>query len=102
MTVLDARPGTTQQELGSARAWTPARWWRCSTSSRRAAWPSAGADPADRRKRSIHLTDEGRSKLMQMRAVAREVGEQSFAALNDEERATLHHLLRKLAGFSDE
>ncbi len=37
-----------------------------------------------------------------MRAVAREVGEQSFAALNDEERATLHHLLRKLAGFSDE
>ena len=59
-------------------------------------------DPADRRKRSIHLTDEGRSKLMQMRAVAREVGEQSFAALNDEERATLHHLLRKLAGFSDE
>src|SRR6478736_2020324 len=72
MTVLDARPGITQQ------------------------------DPADRRKRSIHLTDEGRAQLKQMRAVARQVGEQSFAALTAEERATLHQLLRKLAGFEDE
>jgi hypothetical protein len=37
-----------------------------------------------------------------MRAVARQVGEQSFAALTAEERATLHQLLRKLAGFEDE
>jgi hypothetical protein len=29
------------------------------------------------------------------------VGEQSFAALSADERATLNHLLRKLAGFSD-
>jgi DNA-binding MarR family transcriptional regulator len=59
------------------------------------------ADPADRRKRSIHLTDEGRTQLQRMRAVARKVGQQSFAALSDEERATLHQLLRKLAGFTD-
>jgi DNA-binding MarR family transcriptional regulator len=58
-------------------------------------------DPADRRKRSIHLTDEGRQQLARMRAVAREVGEESFAALTADERATLHHLLRKLAGFDE-
>ena len=102
MTVLDARPGTTQQDLADHS--------RVDRSSMVAVLDELEArglaerrpDPADRRKRSIHLTDEGRTKLQQMRAVAREVGEQSFAALNEEERATLHHLLRKLAGFSDE
>jgi hypothetical protein len=37
-----------------------------------------------------------------MRAVARQVGEQTFAALSADERATLHHLLRKLAGFPED
>jgi DNA-binding MarR family transcriptional regulator len=59
-------------------------------------------DPDDRRKRSIHLTPEGHGKLKEMRVVARQVGEESFAALTHDERATLLHLLRKLAGFNDD
>jgi DNA-binding MarR family transcriptional regulator len=101
MTVLDARPGTTQQDLADHS--------RVDRSSMVAVLDELEArglaerrpDPADRRKRSIHLTGEGRAKLGQMRAVAREVGKESFAPLTDEERATLHHLLRKLAGFDE-
>jgi DNA-binding MarR family transcriptional regulator len=102
MTVLDARPATTQQDLADHS--------RVDRSSMVAVLDELEArglaerrpDPADRRKRSIHLTDEGKAQLQRMRAVAREVGQESFAALSDEERATLHHLLRKLAGFSEE
>lgn len=56
-------------------------------------------NPDDRRKRSIHLTKDGEAKLKEMRKVARRVGEESFAALTADERATLLHLLRKLAGY---
>jgi MarR family transcriptional regulator, lower aerobic nicotinate degradation pathway regulator len=55
--------------------------------------------PDDRRKRCIHLTSKGDAKLREMRAVARDVGEDSFGALSADERTTLHHLLRKLAGY---
>jgi DNA-binding MarR family transcriptional regulator len=101
LTVLDARPGTTQHEL--------AEHSRVDSSSMVAVLDDLEArglaerrpDPGDRRKRLIHLTPKGRADLKKMRAVARKVGEQSFAALSADERATLNHLLRKLAGFSD-
>jgi DNA-binding MarR family transcriptional regulator len=101
MTVLDARPGTTQQDLADHS--------RVDRSSMVAVLDELEAEglaerrthPADRRKRCIHLTAKGEAKLREMRAVAREAGEQSFAALSDDERTTLHHLLRKLAGYEE-
>jgi DNA-binding MarR family transcriptional regulator len=99
MTVLDARPGTTQQELADHSQVDRSSMVAVLDELERRGLAERRADPADRRKRSIHLTDEGRAQLQRMRSVARTVGEESFGALNDEERATLHHLLRKLAGF---
>jgi DNA-binding MarR family transcriptional regulator len=101
MTVLDARPGITQHELADHS--------RVDRSSMVAVLDDLEAhgiaerrpDPDDRRKRSVHLTAKGRANLKKMRAVAQHVGEESFAALSDDERATLHRLLRKLAGFGD-
>ena len=102
MTVLDARPGITQQDLADHSRVDRSSMVAVLDELESRGLAERRADPADRRKRSIHLTDEGRAQLKQMRAVARQVGEQSFAALTAEERATLHQLLRKLAGFEDD
>jgi DNA-binding MarR family transcriptional regulator len=101
MTVLDARPGVTQQDLSDHSRVDRSSMVALLDELEDMGLAERRADPADRRKRSIHLTEEGRAKLEELRAVAREVGEQSFGALTDDERATLHHLLRKLAGFAE-
>lgn len=101
MTVLDANPGVTQQDLADNSRVDRSSMVAVLDELERRGLAERRADPADRRKRSIHLTAEGRAQLQKMRAIARKVGEQSFAALSAEERATLHHLLRKLAGFAD-
>ena len=101
MTVLGARPGITQQDLADHSRVDRSSMVAVLDELAARGLAERRADPADRRKHSIHLTDEGRAQLQRMRAVARKVGEQSFAALSDSERATLHHLLRKLAGFDD-
>ena len=101
MTVLDARPGITQQDLSDHSRVDRSSMVALLDELEAMGLAERRADPADRRKRSIHLTDEGHAKLKVLRAVARKVGEQSFGALSDDERATLHHLLRKLAGFPE-
>jgi DNA-binding MarR family transcriptional regulator len=102
MTVLDARPGTTQQDLADHSRVDRSSMVAVLDELESRGLAERRPDPADRRKRSIHLTDEGRAQLKQMRAIARQVGEQTFAALTPDERATLHQLLRKLAGFEEE
>jgi MarR family transcriptional regulator, lower aerobic nicotinate degradation pathway regulator len=101
ITVLQARPGMTQHELADHSGVDRSSMVAVLDELEARGLAERRPDPADRRKRSIHLTEEGREQLKRMRGVARKVGEQSFAALSAEERATLHHLLRKLAGFSD-
>jgi len=101
MTVLDKRPGLTQQDLADHSNVDRSSMVAVLDELERRGLAERRSDPADRRKRSIHLTGEGHSQLQKMRAVARTVGEQNFARLSDEERATLHHLLRKLAGYED-
>src|SRR5689334_24904664 len=101
MTVLDARPGVTQQDLADHSRVDRSSMVAVLDELEARGLAERRTDPADRRKRSIHLTDNGRSQLQKMRAVARKVGEQNFARLSDDERATLHHLLRKLAGYED-
>jgi DNA-binding MarR family transcriptional regulator len=102
MTVLDARPGTTQQELADNSRVDRSSMVTLLDDLEARGLAERRPDPADRRKRSVHLTAEGRKTLKQIRVVAAQVGEETFAALTDDERATLLHLLRKLAGFSDD
>jgi MarR family transcriptional regulator, lower aerobic nicotinate degradation pathway regulator len=99
MTVLDARPGMTQQELADHAGVDRSSMVALMDELESRGIAERRPHPEDRRKRCIHLTARGRRKLEELRAVAKEVGEESFGALSADERATLHHLLRKLAGY---
>jgi DNA-binding MarR family transcriptional regulator len=50
-------------------------------------------DPADRRRHVVELTDEGRAALERAEHAQDSLGDELFAALSEEERATLRSLL---------
>jgi DNA-binding MarR family transcriptional regulator len=52
-------------------------------------------DPADRRRHVVDLTDEGRAALERAERAQESIGDELFAALSGEERATLRSLLRR-------
>jgi DNA-binding MarR family transcriptional regulator len=54
-------------------------------------------DPADRRRHVVELTDAGRVAIERAERAQEGLGEELFAALNDEERATLRSLLSRAA-----
>jgi len=52
-------------------------------------------DPSDRRRHVVELTDEGRRALERAERAQETIGDELFAALNDEERSTLRSLLSR-------
>jgi DNA-binding MarR family transcriptional regulator len=54
-------------------------------------------DPADRRRHVVELTEVGRATLERAEAAQESLWDELFAALSDEERATLHSLLGRAA-----
>jgi MarR family transcriptional regulator, temperature-dependent positive regulator of motility len=52
-------------------------------------------DPTDRRRHVVDITDEGRLALERGERAQESVGDELFAALSDEERATLRSLLSR-------
>ena len=54
-------------------------------------------DPNDRRRQSVSLTAEGKKTLGRLRAIAGRIEDDFLEPLDDEERAALHGLLRRLA-----
>jgi DNA-binding MarR family transcriptional regulator len=52
-------------------------------------------DPTDRRRHVVDLTDAGLLALEQAERAQESIGEQLFAGLSDEERATLRSLLSR-------
>jgi DNA-binding MarR family transcriptional regulator len=52
-------------------------------------------DPADRRRHVVDITDAGRAALERAERAQETIGDQLFAALSDEERATLRSLLSR-------
>ena len=54
-------------------------------------------DPADRRRQSVRLTPDGKRALAKLRALARQLEDDFLASLDEDERAQLHALLRRLA-----
>lgn len=50
-------------------------------------------DPADRRRHVVELTEAGRTALERAEAAQESLGDELFAALSEEERATLRSLL---------
>lgn len=58
-------------------------------------------DPNDRRRHLVSLTAEGRRTLKRLRAIVKRVDDEFFAALDAEERKTLHELLLRLASHHE-
>jgi DNA-binding MarR family transcriptional regulator len=54
-------------------------------------------DPDDRRRHLVELTPEGNRTLRRLRVLAREMDDDFLAPLSEDERATLHALLLRLA-----
>ena len=52
-------------------------------------------DPADRRRHVVELTEDGRTALERAQRAQESLGDEIFAALSDEERATLRSLLSR-------
>ena len=52
-------------------------------------------DPADRRRHVVELTEAGRTALERAEQAQESLGDELFAALTDEERATLRSLLSR-------
>jgi DNA-binding MarR family transcriptional regulator len=98
MNMIDAEPGSTQQELVDRSMIDPSSMVAVIDELEEAGLAERRPHPGDRRKHAIHLTARGRRKLEQVRKVAMGMVGELFAPLNAQEQETLRRLLRKLAG----
>ena len=98
MTLIDAHPGSAQQELVTRSLIDPSSMVAVIDELEEMGLAERRRHPADRRKHAVHLTARGRRKLERARAVAAGMAEEAFAPLEPEELETLRRLLRKLAG----
>ena len=98
MTLIDAHPGSAQQELVSRSLIDPSSMVAVIDELEEMGLAERRRHPDDRRKHAVHLTARGRRKLERAREAAIKMAQQVFAPLEPDELETLRRLLRKLAG----
>jgi DNA-binding MarR family transcriptional regulator len=98
MSLIAADPGAAQQELVERSMIDPSSMVRVIDELESMGLAERRVDPADRRRRAVHLSQRGKRKLERAREVAVSTVEEVLAPLDEDERQKLRLLLRKLAG----
>jgi DNA-binding MarR family transcriptional regulator len=98
LTLIDSHPGSAQQELVTQSLIDPSSMVAVIDELEELGLAERRPHPADRRKRAVYLTPEGRRMLERARTVAIKAAQDVFAPLDEAEQQTLWKLLRKLAG----
>ncbi len=98
LTLIDAEPGGTQQELVERSMIDPSSMVAVIDELEALGLAERRPHPRDRRKHAVYLSDEGGATLERARGAAAELAKELFAPLDAGERETLRRLLRKLAG----
>jgi DNA-binding MarR family transcriptional regulator len=99
LTLIDAEPGSTQQELGDRSMIDPSSMVAVVDELEGLGLAERRLDPADRRKRAVHLTRKGTRTLERARDAAMQTAEDVLGPLDEREQDALQRLLRKLAGL---
>jgi DNA-binding MarR family transcriptional regulator len=99
MTLIDAEPGSTQQELGERSMIDPSSMVSVVDELEERGLAERKPHPGDRRKHAVYLTTMGSKTLERARATAMQAAGEQFQRLTAEELETLRLLLRKLAGL---
>jgi DNA-binding MarR family transcriptional regulator len=98
LTLIDAHPGTTQQDLVTQSLIDPSSMVAVIDELESLGLAERRPHASDRRKHAVHLTAKGQRTLARARGTAVEMLDQLLAPLKPGERETLRLLLRKLAG----
>jgi DNA-binding MarR family transcriptional regulator len=98
LTLIDTRPGSTQQDLVEQSMIDPSSMVSVIDELEERGLAERRPHPDDRRKHAVHLTEEGRTTLERARASAIDTAKELLAPLDAKEQETLRLLLRKLAG----
>ena len=99
MTVVAKRPGIAQQDLAALARIDPSSMVAVLDELERRGVVERRIDAEDRRRRAVHLTDEGKRQMEVLQREALKAGDSFLAPLSDDERAALNALLQKLAGL---
>ena len=98
MTLIDAHPGSTQQELVTRSLIDASSMVGVIDELEAMGLAERRRHAEDRRKHAVHLTARGRRALERARGAAVKMAQEVFAPLDPDELETLRRLLRKLAG----
>ena len=98
LTLIDAHPGSAQQELVSRSLIDPSSMVAVIDELEAMGLAERRRHPEDRRKHAVYLTAPGKRTLERARNAAIEMAQEVFAPLDAGELETLRRLLRKLAG----
>ena len=97
LTLIDAHPGSTQQELVTRSLIDASSMVAVIDELEAMGLAERRSHPDDRRKHAVYLTTHGKRTLERARKVAVEMAQDVFAPLDPDELETLRRLLRKLA-----
>jgi len=98
MTMVAAQPGMSQQQLHEKTAIDPSSMVAVIDELETRGFAERRQDPDDGRARTIFLTAAGERFARRITRLAAELQDELLAPLDNQERVTLHTLLRKLTG----